>query len=88
MVIASCLLEKDPPRLAQGMAEKFMDRVPFSRWASRTGHFAGLPEHAARLLEDDRLLMVFPEGRARHGRSSTASATRWSTSAPGSCASR
>ncbi|MGH7282388.1 MAG: 1-acyl-sn-glycerol-3-phosphate acyltransferase, partial [Polyangiaceae bacterium] len=27
-----------------------------------TGQFTGLPEHAVRLLEDDRLLMVFPEG--------------------------
>lgn len=63
MVIASMLLEKDPPRLAQGMVEKFMNRVPFmSAWANRTGNFTGLPEHAIRLLEDDRLLMVFPEG--------------------------
>ena len=29
MVIASCLLEMDPPRLAQGMVEKFINRVPF-----------------------------------------------------------
>jgi 1-acyl-sn-glycerol-3-phosphate acyltransferase len=63
MVIASMLLEKDPPRLAQGMAEKFINRIPFaSTWANRTGQFTGLPEHAARLLEDERLLMVFPEG--------------------------
>jgi 1-acyl-sn-glycerol-3-phosphate acyltransferase len=63
MVIASCLLEMDPPRLAQGMVEKFMNRIPFmSVWASRTGQFTGLPEHAERLLEEDRLLMVFPEG--------------------------
>ncbi len=63
MTIASCFLEKDPPRLAQGMAEKFINTVPMMNlWASRTGQFTGLPEHAARLLEDDRLLMVFPEG--------------------------
>lgn len=63
MVIASMLLEKEPPRLAQGMAEKFINRVPFaSSWANRCGQFTGLPEHAVRLLEDDRLLMVFPEG--------------------------
>lgn len=63
MVIASCLLEMDPPRLAQGMVEKFMSRVPFMNlWASRTGQFAGLPEHAERLLQEERLLMVFPEG--------------------------
>jgi 1-acyl-sn-glycerol-3-phosphate acyltransferase len=63
MVIASCLLEMDPPRLAQGMVERFLNRFPIaSEWASRTGQFTGLPEHAERLLEDDRLLLVFPEG--------------------------
>jgi 1-acyl-sn-glycerol-3-phosphate acyltransferase len=63
MVIASMLLEREPPRLAQGMAEKFINLVPFaSEWSSRCGQFTGLPEHAARLLEDERLLMVFPEG--------------------------
>jgi 1-acyl-sn-glycerol-3-phosphate acyltransferase len=63
MVIASCLLEMEPPRLAQGMAEKFLNRLPFtSVWMARTGHFTGLPEHAERFLEEDRLLMVFPEG--------------------------
>ncbi len=63
MVIASALLELDPPRLAQGMVEKFINVFPFaSMWAARTGQFTGLPEHAIRLLEDDRLLMVFPEG--------------------------
>src|SRR2546428_5254122 len=61
MVIASCLLELEPPRLAQGMAEKFINRFPFaSVWARRCGQFTGIPEHAQRLLEDDRLLLGFP----------------------------
>jgi len=63
MVIVSCLLEMNPPRLAQGMAEKFIARLPFlGEWATRGGQLPGLPEHAERLLEDDRLLLVFPEG--------------------------
>src|SRR3954471_3123651 len=63
MVIASCFFELDPPRLAHAMAERFINKFPFaSVWASRTGQFTGLPEHAQRLLEDDRLLLVFPEG--------------------------
>jgi 1-acyl-sn-glycerol-3-phosphate acyltransferase len=63
MVVMSCLFEMNPPRLAQGMADKFINRVPFfGEWASRTGHLTGLPEHAERLLEADRLLLVFPEG--------------------------
>lgn len=63
MVIATMFFELDPPRLAQGMAEKFINRFPFaSIWTSRTGQFTGLPETAQRLLEDDRMLVVFPEG--------------------------
>jgi 1-acyl-sn-glycerol-3-phosphate acyltransferase len=63
MVIASCFFELEPPRLAQGMVEKFLNRVPFAGdWASKTGQFTGLPEHAIRMLDEDRLLMVFPEG--------------------------
>lgn len=63
MVIATCFLELNPPRLAQGMVDKFMARLPDAgQMASRVGQFTGLPEHAARLLEDERLLMVFPEG--------------------------
>lgn len=63
MVLASCFFELDPPRLAQGMAEKFINKVPgASQLASRLGQFTGLPEHADRLLRDERLLMVFPEG--------------------------
>lgn len=63
MVIASCFFELDPPRLAQGMVEKFINRWPFaSQWTNRTGQFTGLPEHAAQLLASGRLLMTFPEG--------------------------
>lgn len=63
MVLASVFFEADPPRLAQGMADKFLAKFPFSaQLTSRLGQVTGLPEHAARLLEDDRLLVVFPEG--------------------------
>jgi len=63
MLICACFFELDPPRLAQGMADRFLNRLPLaSLVTSRTGQLTGLPEHAARLLEDERLLMVFPEG--------------------------
>ncbi|HET6614220.1 MAG TPA: lysophospholipid acyltransferase family protein [Kofleriaceae bacterium] len=63
MLLAAMFFAAEPPRLAQGMAEKFINRLPFaSQWTSRIGQLTGLPEHAIRLLEDDRLLMVFPEG--------------------------
>lgn len=63
MVLASTILEMDPPRLSQGMAEKFINLMPIgSLWSVRCGQFTGLPENAERLLNDERLLMVFPEG--------------------------
>ncbi|MCX4240219.1 1-acyl-sn-glycerol-3-phosphate acyltransferase [Paraliomyxa miuraensis] len=63
MVIASAFFELEPPRLAQGMVEKFIQKVPFLAWfTSRIGQLTGLPEHCVRLLEDERLLLVFPEG--------------------------
>jgi 1-acyl-sn-glycerol-3-phosphate acyltransferase len=63
MVIGSMFFDMEPPRLAQGMAEKFLNRLPFaSQITSRLGHLTGLPEHAERLLGDERCLMVFPEG--------------------------
>jgi 1-acyl-sn-glycerol-3-phosphate acyltransferase len=63
MTHASQFFEMNPPRLAQGMAEKFLNKVPFaSQMTNRCGHLTGLPEHAERLLADERMLMVFPEG--------------------------
>jgi 1-acyl-sn-glycerol-3-phosphate acyltransferase len=63
MVIASAFLDLEPPRLAQAMIEKFISRLPFGgSLTSRTGHFPGVPEMAIRLLEDERLVLVFPEG--------------------------
>jgi 1-acyl-sn-glycerol-3-phosphate acyltransferase len=63
IVIAAMFLEKEPPRLAQAMAEKFLASAPFAaRLTSRLGHLTGLPEHVEQLLSDERLLLVFPEG--------------------------
>lgn len=69
MVLSSLLLDHDPPRLAHGMVEKFVQVWPLvSTLFSRCGQFAGVPENAIRLLEDDRLLMVFPEGARGTGK--------------------
>ena len=63
MTLVSLLLEMNPPRLGHAMAEKFIATVPFfGEWTNRCGHLSGLPEHAVKLLEDERLLLVFPEG--------------------------
>jgi 1-acyl-sn-glycerol-3-phosphate acyltransferase len=63
MVLCSMVHLMEPPRLAHAMAEKFLNYLPFvAEWASRCGQLTGLPEQAERLLHDDRLLLVFPEG--------------------------
>ena len=62
MIIGSAFFEMEPPRLAQVMAEKFIFKLPGSYFSTRIGAVAGLPEHAIRLLDDERLLLVFPEG--------------------------
>jgi 1-acyl-sn-glycerol-3-phosphate acyltransferase len=63
MIAASAFFDKEPPRLAQGMTDKFINRLPLaSMMSSRTGNFTGTPENAVHLLKSDRLLMVFPEG--------------------------
>ncbi|MBJ96010.1 MAG: acyltransferase [Rickettsiales bacterium] len=63
MVLASIFFEMNPPRLVHGMVEKFAQSWPVvSPMFFRMGQLPGLPQHAVRLLQDKRLLMVFPEG--------------------------
>ena len=69
MAVAALFFELDPPRHAHGMVEKFANQWPvLSPLFSRIGQLTGLPEHAVRMLEDDRLLMVFPEGARGTGK--------------------
>ena len=63
MVLASLFFHREPPLFVHGMFEEYAQDWPFvSMFFSRIGQFPGLPEHAVRLLEDDRPLMIFPEG--------------------------
>jgi 1-acyl-sn-glycerol-3-phosphate acyltransferase len=69
MVVASMFFDMEPPRVVHGMVEKFAQYLPFlSQLFSRWGQLPGLPEHAVRLLEADRMLMVFPEGARGTGK--------------------
>jgi len=69
MLFSAGFFELEPPRLIHGMVDKFANRWPVvSQWFSRIGQFTGLPEHAVRLMRDDRLLMVFPEGTRGTGK--------------------
>lgn len=63
MMLSLALLFNDPPRLAHAMAEYFFNTKPYAgMWLNRVGHLTGLPENARALLEDERLVVVFPEG--------------------------
>ena len=69
MVLTSLLMDRSPPRLGHGMVEKFAYRLPFlADGFNRAGQFTGVPENCLRLLEDERLLMVFPEGARGTGK--------------------
>ena len=69
MVAASMFFAHDPPRHLHGMVEKFAQGWPFlAPLFSRVGQLTGLPEHATRILNDGRLLLVFPEGARGTGK--------------------
>lgn len=63
MLGISMLLEADPPRLARGMGEFFLWRMPWvGLSAARIGTMVGTPENCIAMLEDGECVMVFPEG--------------------------
>ena len=63
MLGVTMLLEADPPRIARGMGEYFIPRLPFLNVAAaRGGQMVGTPENCAQLLEAEECVMVFPEG--------------------------
>ncbi|MGB5811413.1 MAG: lysophospholipid acyltransferase family protein [Polyangiales bacterium] len=69
MILTSLILNDEAPRLGQGMADFFLTRSPFTSLAlTRLGHLTGLPEHGEQLLEDERLVVVFPEGARGAGK--------------------
>jgi 1-acyl-sn-glycerol-3-phosphate acyltransferase len=63
MIGVGLLLEKDPPRMARAMVEKWVPTLPFvSTFMARIGQIVGTPENCRRLLAADEALLVFPEG--------------------------
>jgi 1-acyl-sn-glycerol-3-phosphate acyltransferase len=63
MVMATCLLEAEPPRLARGLAEYYLPQLPFmADLMVRTGSVVGTPENCRQLFERGECVMVFPEG--------------------------
>lgn len=63
MLGVATLLEAEPPRIARGMGEFWIPRLPFVNWlAARAGQLVGTPENCTQLLEAGECVMVFPEG--------------------------
>jgi 1-acyl-sn-glycerol-3-phosphate acyltransferase len=63
MVLVAMVREADPPRPVRAMAEKFLIRQPWlGTLCVRLGQVTGIPENGRRLLEENNLVMVFPEG--------------------------
>ncbi|MDH3685406.1 MAG: acyltransferase family protein [Myxococcales bacterium] len=63
MLSMAMLLEADPPRLARGMGEYFLWRMPWvGLSAARIGTMVGTPENCIAMLEDGECVMAFPEG--------------------------
>ena len=63
MLAIALLVEKDPPRLARALTEKWVATLPFvSSFYARLGQVVGTPENCRRLLAAGEALMVFPEG--------------------------
>src|SRR5581483_1383071 len=70
MIIAqACLLQAKPPRLVRAMVERWFPRLPFIyELFSRCGAVLGDPINCRNLLEDDQVIVVFPEGAKGSGK--------------------
>jgi 1-acyl-sn-glycerol-3-phosphate acyltransferase len=63
MLAVALLVEKDPPRVARALVEKWVPTLPFvSTFFARIGQVVGTPENCRRLLAADEAILVFPEG--------------------------
>jgi 1-acyl-sn-glycerol-3-phosphate acyltransferase len=64
LVIGSAMVfDHRPPRMVRSMIEKFVPTLPFVGYTlARWGQIIGTPENCRRLLLDDEIILVFPEG--------------------------
>ena len=59
----TCFLDATPPRVARSMFEHFVPSVPFASYLfNRWGQITGTPDNCRRLLEQEELVLAFPEG--------------------------
>ena len=65
MIVTSCLLEAEPPRLVHGMAEHRLMELPFlGGVARRIGATDGRREPCLEILRAGGVVLTFPEGTA------------------------
>jgi 1-acyl-sn-glycerol-3-phosphate acyltransferase len=63
MLGLALFLEADPPRWARGMVEFYLPKIMWwSEFIHRLGAVVGTPENCVQLLEQEEVVMVFPEG--------------------------
>jgi 1-acyl-sn-glycerol-3-phosphate acyltransferase len=63
MIEVGLLIDKDPPRMARALVERWVPTLPFvSTFFARCGQIVGTPENCRRLLAADETILVFPEG--------------------------
>jgi 1-acyl-sn-glycerol-3-phosphate acyltransferase len=63
MIGTGLLLDAPEPRLIRSMVDKWASTLPwFSIFMQRVGQVVGRPENVDLLLENDELILVFPEG--------------------------
>lgn len=63
LIACAMLLEKEPPRMARSMVERWVPTIPFVSWFfARAGQVVGTRENARILLGRGGCILVFPEG--------------------------
>lgn len=63
IVAAACLFERDVPRMARSMVERWVPTLPFvSYFLARCGQVVGTRENCRLLLRREGCILVFPEG--------------------------
>jgi len=63
MIACACLLEAEPPRVIRGMGEYWLPTVPWvNELMVRTGSVVGTRKNCIDLLENEEVVIAFPEG--------------------------
>jgi 1-acyl-sn-glycerol-3-phosphate acyltransferase len=63
IIAMSMFMDAEPPRIIRAMVEKWAQTLPFvSMMFNRTGQVVGVPENCERLLQQEELILAFPEG--------------------------